>query len=70
MFIARVTGHVVATAKDKTKPADGSKPEKAAKKPKLNHDFDKFAGTWTAEEADDFDRRVAQFEEIDWEMWK
>jgi len=40
------------------------------KKPKLNHDFDKFAGTWTAEEADDFDRRVAHFEEIDWEMWK
>ena len=39
-------------------------------KPKLNHDFDKFAGTWTAEEADDFDRRVAHFEEIDWEMWK
>ena len=28
---------MTATAKDKTKPADGSKPEKAAKKPKLNH---------------------------------
>ena len=39
-------------------------------KPRLNHDFDKFAGTWTAEEAEEFDRRVAHFEEIDWEMWK
>jgi hypothetical protein len=30
---------MTATAKDKdkTKPADGAKPEKAAKKPKLNH---------------------------------
>ena len=39
-------------------------------KPVVNHDFDKFAGTWTAEEADEFDRRVAHFEEIDWEMLK
>lgn len=45
----------------------GSSPDH---KLKLNHDFDKFAGTWTDEEADEFDRKVAHFEEIDWEMWK
>jgi hypothetical protein len=39
-------------------------------KPARNHDFDKFAGTWTADEADEFDRRLAEMRQIDWEMWK
>jgi hypothetical protein len=48
--------------------ASGLAPEVV--KPKLNHDFDEFAGIWTDEEADEFDKRIAEISQIDWEMWK
>ncbi len=32
-------------------------------------DLGRFAGAWTAEEAADFDRATASFEEIDEEVW-
>jgi tricorn protease-like protein len=34
-------------------------------------DFSKYAGTWTKEEATEFDAFIEKsFEQIDWEMWK
>jgi hypothetical protein len=34
-------------------------------------DFSAFSGTWTKEEADEFDARIEEmFEQIDEEMWK
>ncbi len=43
------------------------------KKPRLNHDFDKFFGTWTAAEADEFDAALAEMRKvdpIDWEPYE
>lgn len=39
-------------------------------KPKEYHDLDFLIGTWTKEEADEFDRHLAAQRQIDWEMWK
>jgi hypothetical protein len=37
----------------------------------VGHSLDRFAGTWTAEEASEFDRRVeAMFGQIDEELWR
>ncbi len=36
----------------------------------LHHDFDKFAGTWTAEEAERFDKILAELRQIDPEVWE
>jgi hypothetical protein len=35
-----------------------------------HHDLDHLAGTWTKEEADEFDRALAEQRQIDEEMWK
>lgn len=41
------------------------------RKKKLNHSFDKYFGTWTKEEADEFDRIIEETcEQIDEDMWK
>jgi len=34
------------------------------------HDLDFIIGTWTKEEADEFDRRVAEARQIDEELWR
>ena len=39
-------------------------------KPKEHHDLDFLHGTWTQEEADEFDRILAEQRQIDWELWK
>ena len=36
----------------------------------LHHDFDKFAGTWTKEEAEEFDKALAELRQIDPEVWE
>lgn len=41
-----------------------------SKKPLVHHDFDKYAGTWTAEEARRFDEALAEQRRIDPEDWK
>lgn len=35
-----------------------------------NFDLDRFCGLWTSEQADEFDQAVAEFEELDKELWK
>lgn len=37
---------------------------------KIGNRLDEFFGTWTAEEADAFDRHLAEIRTIDPEMWK
>jgi hypothetical protein len=45
--------------------------KKGPQKRKLNHNFDKYFGGWTKEEADEFDRFIKEeFDQIDEEMWK
>ena len=39
-------------------------------KPRIYRDLDHLAGTWTKEEADEFDEFLRQHRKIDWEMWK
>lgn len=39
-------------------------------KKKYYHDLDHLAGTWTAEEAEEFEKHISPFEQIDEEMWK
>jgi hypothetical protein len=39
-------------------------------KQRLPRDLTRLAGTWTKEEADEFDRAVASFGEIDEDLWK
>lgn len=36
----------------------------------LNHDLDWMSGTWTKQEADEFDRALAEQRTIDPELWK
>ncbi len=44
---------------------------KAKKKEKVRyHDLDHLAGTWTKEEADEFDKIVKSFRTIDPDLWK
>lgn len=38
--------------------------------PQRRRDLSDLAGTWTDEEADEFLAAVADFERIDWDMWK
>lgn len=33
-------------------------------------DLSRWAGSWTKEEADAFDRNLAEQRKIDWEMWR
>ena len=40
------------------------------KKPRKYRDLDKFFGTWTKEEADEFDKCLAEQRKIDPELWK
>lgn len=42
-----------------------SKPRKP-----VHHDFDRFAGTWSAEQAREFDKALGRRRTIDKEMWK
>ena len=37
---------------------------------RVYHDLDALAGTWTAEEASEFLKAVADFEEVDQELWR
>lgn len=37
---------------------------------KIRHDFDKFAGSWTKEEGDAFEKNTTSFSKIDEELWK
>ena len=39
-------------------------------KPRLYHDLDHLAGTWSDTEAAEFDKACADFEKIDKEMWE
>ena len=49
---------------------DLAESKKTSKKTK-NHDFSKYAGLWTKEEADEIDRIIEEeFEQIDEGMWK
>jgi hypothetical protein len=44
---------------------------KAKKKEKTRyHDLDHLVGTWTKEEADEFDKIVKSFRTIDPDLWK
>jgi hypothetical protein len=36
----------------------------------LHHDFDRFAGSWKAEQAREFDKSLARQRAIDKELWK
>lgn len=38
--------------------------------PRRKRDLSAFCGDWTRQEADEFDRSLAVFEEIDEELWK
>ena len=40
------------------------------KEPHLNHDLDWMFGTWTKQEADEFDKALAEQRTIDPELWK
>ena len=37
---------------------------------KVHHDLDDLAGTWTPEEAREFDEAVRDFSRVDEELWK
>jgi plasmid stability protein len=43
---------------------------KAAKPRCRYRDLDHLAGSWTREQADEFDRYLAEERQIDWELWK
>ncbi len=36
----------------------------------IHHDLDRFFGTWSAEEAREFDKNLAEQRKIDPELWK
>lgn len=36
----------------------------------VHHDLDRFIGSWTAQEARDFDKALAEIRRIDPELWK
>jgi hypothetical protein len=36
----------------------------------LHHDFDRFAGSWSVEQAKEFDKSLSRLRSIDKEMWK
>jgi len=40
------------------------------KKERIHHDLDHLMGTWSAEEADEFDRALREQRRIDPELWK
>lgn len=40
------------------------------KKPRVHHDLDFLIGTWSKEEADAFDKALAEQRRIDPELWK
>ena len=40
------------------------------KESRLNHDLDWMFGTWTKEQADEFDKALAEQRTIDPELWK
>ena len=44
--------------------------ETVGAKPACYRDLDAFAGSWTKEQADEFDRTLAEQRKIDPEMWK
>jgi hypothetical protein len=35
-----------------------------------HHDLDRFSGTWTAEQADEFDRDLAEQRRVEADLWK
>ncbi len=43
---------------------------RASSSRELHHDIDHLAGTWSAEEADGFDRALAEQRGIDREIWR
>ena len=50
----------------KEKAAGAGKPKERV----IQHDLDRFFGTWTKEEADAFDEALREQRQIDPEMWK
>ena len=44
--------------------------EASLHKPKINHDFDEFFGTWSKEEADEFDAALAEMRKVDPIDWE
>jgi hypothetical protein len=39
-------------------------------RPENHHDLDSLAGTWSAEEADEFLKAIADFEQVDERLWR
>ena len=39
-------------------------------KPETYHDLDDLAGTWSAEEADEFRQAIADLEQVDTSLWQ
>lgn len=37
---------------------------------KIYHDLDQFAGTWNQQDLDEFNRNIADFEQIDEDLWR
>lgn len=48
----------------------GLEAERQSAQPTLHHDLDDLAGTWSAEEAEEFLRAVADFDQIDAALWQ
>ena len=44
--------------------------EECGTPPRKKRDLSRWAGSWTKEEADAFDRNLAEQRKIDWEMWR
>lgn len=43
--------------------------ETASVRPRVHHDLDRLAGTWTPEQADEFIRRLDEQRQVDEELW-
>lgn len=48
---------------------EAMQPERKSSGPETFRDLDHLAGTWTKEEADEFDRALAEIRRIDPEIW-
>ena len=59
---------VIRLLKERIELAKG--PSRAKEEPSVYHDLDHLAGTWTDEEADEFDRSLKEQRRIDAELWK
>lgn len=59
---------VIRLLKERIELANG--PSRGKEKPTLHHDLDHLAGTWTDDEADEFDARVQEQRGIDAGLWE